>query len=316
MRTSILLLFILITGFACQREPSQADKAKKEAQQKADSIVLINQVIGLARIEPPQKVISLNARAEGYIKEVLFFESQSVAKGQLLLSLDDEIEQAQLRQAQSKVKSQQASVEASEASLASLKVKLAEAQNTFGRNQRLSAGNAITQQELDDSRFKVSDLEKQVLAQSAQINREKGRIDELQADIGYYQTLVSRKQVRAPLSGSFLSVEVKPGTLITGSTILGEFAVAGPYQAVAEIDELFADKIALGQLAYIRLQGELEAIAKGKVSFIGPYLKKKSLFSDGAGNLEDRRVREIRVALENQEGLLIGSRVECVVEVK
>lgn len=316
MRT-FLLLILLATLAACgsKQETGKAEEKAPEAPANSDSIMQINQVTGLARIEPPEKVISLNARAEGYVKAVYYKENQSVTQGQLLIALDDDIEQAQLRQAQSKLKAQQAAAEGAEATLASIKVKLAEAQNTLERNQRLSGGNALTRQELDDSRFKVSDLEKQVSAQSALVNKEKGRLDELQADIGYYETLVARKQIKAPLSGVFLSSDVKAGTFINANTVIGEFAVEGPYQAVAEIDELFAGRIAIGQSAHIRPQGETKVLTKGKVAFVGPYLKKKSLFSDGAGNLEDRRVREIRVQLDSQEGLLIGSRVECVVEV-
>lgn len=316
MRT-FLILILLATLAACGNKTATEQAAEKapEAPANSDSIMQISQVIGLARIEPPEKVISLNARAEGYIKAIYFKENQSVTKGQLLIALDDDVEQAQLRQAQSKLNAQQSGIAGAEAALASLKVKLAEAQNTLERNQRLSGGNALTRQELDDSRFKVSDLEKQVMAQSAQVNREKGRLEELRADIGYFETLVARKQIKAPLSGVFLSSEIKPGTFINASTIIGEFAGEGPYQAIAEIDELFANKVQIGQSAYIRPQGETKTLAKGKLIFTGPYLKKKSLFSDGAGNLEDRRVREIRVQLDSQEGLLIGSRVECVVEV-
>jgi len=54
----------------------------------------------------------------------------------------------------------------------------------------------------------------------------------------------------------------------------------------------------------------------GKVILAAPYLRKKSLFSDKVDNLEDRRVREVRVQLDSTETLLIGSRVECIIELK
>jgi hypothetical protein len=52
------------------------------------------------------------------------------------------------------------------------------------------------------------------------------------------------------------------------------------------------------------------------VIFTSPYLKKKSLFADKADNLEDRRVREVRVELSPKSQVLIGSRLECVIELK
>lgn len=47
-----------------------------------------------------------------------------------------------------------------------------------------------------------------------------------------------------------------------------------------------------------------------------PYLRKKSLFADNSANLEDRRVREVRVQLDNPENVLIGARVECIIDVQ
>jgi hypothetical protein len=95
---------------------------------------------------------------------------------------------------------------------------------------------------------------------------------------------------------------------------MSEFAPVGPVMAITEIDELFADKVKEGQIAEIRLQGDTVIIGSGKVILAAPYLRKKSLFSDKADNLEDRRVREVRVQLDSSTRILIGSRVECIIK--
>jgi hypothetical protein len=48
--------------------------------------------------------------------------------------------------------------------------------------------------------------------------------------------------------------------------------------------------------------------------YLSPYLKKKSLFSDDSANMEDRRVREVRIRLTGAANLLINSRVEAVID--
>ncbi|MBK8705309.1 MAG: HlyD family efflux transporter periplasmic adaptor subunit [Saprospiraceae bacterium] len=307
-------LFLLVYGCDKKEEGNTANAADAAAI-KPDSLV-ISEVMGLARIEPPQEIITLNASEKGYVRDVRFSENQRVQKGDVLVQLDDEIERAQLRQAQSRLQTQRAAIDAAKATLASLQVKLAETRNSLERNQRLFKGNAATQQNVDDSRFAADDIAKQVAAQEAQIAREQGRLNELQSDISYYDMLVSRKRLRAPLTGLFLSTDVKPGTFLSDNAALGEFAVDGPYQAVTEIDELFAGKIQIGQKAIIRLQGELDPISTGKVVYVAPYLKKKSLFSDSPDNLEDRRVREVHVALDKNDAVLIGSRVECLIQLQ
>jgi hypothetical protein len=85
--------------------------------------------------------------------------------------------------------------------------------------------------------------------------------------------------------------------------------------AVTEIDELFALNVKLGQKAIIRPQGSDERLTTGTVILASPYLRKKSLFSDNAANLEDRRVREVRVQLDDPSKVIIGARVECIITV-
>jgi hypothetical protein len=88
-----------------------------------------------------------------------------------------------------------------------------------------------------------------------------------------------------------------------------------PLLVVAEIDELFAEKLALGQPCSIAFMGDSVPVAQGKILRISPNLKKKSLFSDSGNDLEDRRVREIEVLLSDiKKPLLIGSKLECTVK--
>lgn len=279
-----------------------------------DSTMKVKEVVGVARIEPEGKIISINAETAGFVKEVLFAENARVKKGDVLVVLESSIETAQLHQTQSRIKTQQASITATKANLESIRVKLANAQNTYERNLKLLQGNAATQQSVDDSRFNVEDLQKQIAAQQANIQQQEARLEELRADIGLSQTQLGKKSLRAPMAGTFLSCDVKPGNYIGTETILGEFAKDGAYLAVGEIDELFALRVKNGNKAYLRPQGESNILARGTVVFTGAYLKQKSLFSDRADNLEDRRVREVHVRLDDNSKVLIGSRVECVIE--
>ena len=42
-------------------------------------------------------------------------------------------------------------------------------------------------------------------------------------------------------------------------------------------------------------------------------MRRKSIFSDEVGDLQDRRVREVRITLDPGTDILFGSRVECVI---
>jgi hypothetical protein len=74
--------------------------------------------------------------------------------------------------------------------------------------------------------------------------------------------------------------------------------------------------VKVGQPAFMRNQGMDEKLASGEVIFVGSYLKKKSLFSDDSGNMEDRRVREVRILIKDNKQLIFNSLVEAVINIQ
>lgn len=287
-------------------------------QATADSLaqpIQVTEVMGIAIIEPSDRIVNLAAEQSGYIREIKINIGDAIKKGQVLLVLDGDVEAAQLAQATSKVATQEDAVRAARENLRLLEVKLDKAKADLSRNETLLAGNALTRQQVDDSRAIVADLSQQMRAQEATIRQQQTRLGEIKADINYYQTLANKKQVRSPIDGTVLSLDARVGQYLDAKSTLGEFAPLGPVIALTEIDEMFADRIQVGQTASIRIQGRTEAIASGKVVLASPYLRKKSLFADKAGDLEDRRVREVRVQLDDPSKVLLGARVECVIQV-
>lgn len=278
-----------------------------------DTSFILSEVVGIARIEPPGKINTLQAETAGFVREVLFGENQRVQSGQAIVQLDNTLEKVQVDQARHRVRTQEAAIGVARANLGSLQTKLAAARNNLQRESRLLEGNAGTRQAVDDARFLAEDLEKQTAAQQASITQQQALLEELRTALQYAQVQLDKKTLRAAQNGTFLSCAVKPGNYLQTGTALGEFAASGSYMAVTEVDELYALRVKDGMPAYIRPQGSQEILSRGQVVFTSPYLQKKSLFSDRADNLEDRRVREVRVQLGQSERVLIGSRVECVI---
>ncbi|MBS1507656.1 MAG: efflux RND transporter periplasmic adaptor subunit [Bacteroidetes bacterium] len=307
----LILILILVLIFSCKKKESPPpDKTNVNTSQ-----LEVKEVVGIANIEPMQRIVQLSSEASGAVTELKVNLNDHVRKGQPLLLLDAAVEAAQVAQAQSKIRTQQAVIQSQQSTVDALRVNLADAKNKFERNERLFKANAVTQQTRDDSKFAYDNLTLQVKAGEDNIAQQKAKLNELQADLNYYKTLLNRKTITAPTDGTILSIEVKIGSYVDSKTSVGDFAPSGPLIAVTEIDELFADKVQVGQTAYIRAQGDTVVQSTGKVILTAPYLKKKSLFSDNANNLEDRRVREVRVQLDDEK-VLIGSRVECVIKLR
>ncbi|NBU35168.1 MAG: biotin/lipoyl-binding protein [Bacteroidetes bacterium] len=314
MKYTILtsLSFVALLLFSCGKEEEPKNDNKVVLRDKME----IDQIVGIATIEPLERLRTLNAEVNGVISDVLIVDGQHVNKGESILVLDNQIENAQLIQAQSKLETQKAVIAYAKKSLQTREVQWKKSLNDLKRDKKLLEGNAITLQAFENTQFQTEQNEKLVQEATATLEQQEIKMNELAADIKYFQTLLQRRNVKSPLSGTFLSVSVRTGTFLTNTTPLGDFSPDGALMALSEVDELFADKVSVGQDALIRNQGDTKIIARGKVVFVGNYLKKKSLFSGKPDDLEDRRVREVRVQLDEQAKVLIGARVECVIQLK
>ena len=304
------LLLTLLVACGKKEEPKQTTTVT------APDSVNVGQVVGIASVEPQQRVMPLSCQVSGVVSKIIKNSGDNVNANEVIIELEHTVESAQLVQAQSKYATQENVIAGQKANKASVQVKYNNAKTTSDRNQRLLASGAITQQVFDDSKANMESLQEDLITNDANIAQQQSKLKEIQADIAYAQTLVNRKIVKAPVKGTILNLNLKLGSIINSNESFGDFAPEGPFIAIGEIDEMFAQKLRLGQSAYIREQGGTDTIATGKVYFMSPYLKKKSLFSDRPDNLEDRRVREVRVLLDDKSNVLIGTRVECVIDIK
>jgi HlyD family secretion protein len=317
MKSYLQLFLLLSTALAfnaCGKSEAKTEEKTTEAIEKTP--LTNDQVFGVARIEPEDGITDLVAGTDGKILSVLIDDNQDIQKGQAMLLVDQAVESKQLDQAKSKLNPQEATIAVRRNSLDVYKTQLANARENLQRNQNLYQGNAATKQALDDSRHEVERLEKEVQRAEAEIKEASSRLGELQADIQYYQTVLGQKKVLAPLAGKILKVNVKAGEYAQNDLKIAEFAPAGALVAKTEVDEIFAEKIKIGQQAVILSQTSGDTIARGKVYFAADYLKAKSLFKDQSTEQEDRRIREVHIKLESGERPLIGSRVDCIIYLK
>lgn len=166
---------------------------------------------------------------------------------------------------------------------------------------------------MDDSRYLVEQLEKELYAAESLVTQANSRISELETDITYYETILNQKKVKATQNGKILKVSVKRGEYAQNDKVIAEFAPEGPLVAKTEIDEIYAERIKAGQKAIILSQTSGDTLARGTVFFAADYLKAKSLFKDQSTELEDRRIREVHIKIEEGQKPLIGSRVDCII---
>lgn len=310
MRIKFFLIASLFVCGLCSCTDNN-EKSKEQALIHTE----IKSITGVARIEPENGLLSIYANSNGRINEIAALENQPVAEDSPLLILDNMVEKTLLDVEQSKISTQIAAIEAATRNAESVKSDLDKAISDLQLNEQLFSAKGITRQALDDSRAKVEKLSSDYAKALADRNEQASKMNEVKTNVNYRQALLNEKVLNSAFAGHVLQWDVYPGDYVTQGQKLGQFAPEGSLVAVTEIDELFQDKVEIGLKAEVFSQLNGERIATGTVVYIANYLKKKSLFSDD-NTVEDRRVKEVKVRLENNSNAVINSKVDCTIHLK
>ena len=294
-------------------------EAKSETQSKADSTQTAQQslekITGIARIEPEKGLLYIYSSSNGSIDKILANENQQVEQGSSLLILDDATDRALLEVDQSKISAQNSVIEASKQNEASVKTDLMKAQSDLALNKKLLDAKAITQQALNESKTKLEKLLNDYAKAIADKNQQINKMKEIKANVNYRKKVLDDKRLRSAFPGKVLQWDVHAGDYVTQGQKLGQFAPDGSLVAVTEVDELFQDKVKEGMKADVFSQLDGKKIASGTVTYVAGFLKKKSLFADD-NTVEDRRIKVIKVRLEDNTRAVINSKVDCAIYLK
>ena len=313
------VLYILLTAViisSCGKKTDKNTIPELSAPPVNPVQVSVRIVVGTGRVEPAGDIISLASPTGGIVERIFKNEGDNVKKDEPLLKLDDQLENLRADQLRWQVTSQRTEVDLSVISQKQADIKLENRSRYLESTRDLQKKGAETSQNLDDLETDVNTLKMEAEAARSKLDQARSRLKDLESQLGYAQAEVARKTLKAPSDGILLSLDASEGASINQFSSYGDFAPAGPVIVRAEIDELFADRLAEGQQAEIRYVGSDSTIATGKVMYLSPWLKKKSLFTQRAGDQEDRLVREVKVSLDNGSSLILNSRVECVIKVK
>ena len=224
---------LLLTGCGSEIDPGRAEEspptvrgvtvAVAEASLLAGAEVFVGTVGSTARgVIPP--------RIDGRIKRIAVDEGERVAKGALLVTIEDNVAGDRLAEAEG----------AREAAAARAEL----AEKTFARYQQLFAQQAVTPQEMDRV--------------TAELEMSRQQLRSAEASVSAARTAASYSRVLAPYDGQLVRKEVREGSTVMPGTPLLVLDRAGKLQVRAEIGDSWAGRIEVGQ----QLGLELPAIEK------------------------------------------------------
>jgi len=290
------VLALVVAGIvSASRSKTEIDPSKLATAEKGD---IARSVVATGKIQPLTKV-EVKSKASGIVKKLDADYGDTVREGQVLVELDKETLQAQVREARAQLLSAQAAlqrtrVEAQGPDLPFLK-------SATERARRLYEQGLISTNVLEDAQKEYElGLNKQRAAQS-NVSVNAAEVARAQAMLERADTDLRNSTIVSPMTGLVLSRDVEVGDAVSSILILGSQAtlvmtlgdVTSVY-VLGKVDEADIGKVYMGQPARITVESFKDKKFVGKVTKISPFGKEK----------DNVTTFEVRVSIDNPGGEL------------
>jgi len=305
-RALFSLIILILVSCGGNSKTTETQKADTTSQR-------IQKIVGIGKVEPLNGLVDLASSEGGMVQKINKKEGDSVKNGELILSLNTEKEKIQLQKIAIQISIQKQRIKQDQATEKQVEAELREKVSTLKISEELVQSGAETRQNIEILRKEQEVLTANLEAAQKNTTGDRLKIQELENEIKQLTQSTGDKSIKAPANGVLVSLNTAIGTVIEPYTPIAQFAADEPLVIHGEVDELFADKIRIGQAVSIHLIGSNEEIANGKIMSVSPILQSKSLFYDKPGETSDRRVRRFKVNLDINSNLLINKKVECII---
>lgn len=228
-------LLCILAVVAWQVLPSGRDSLPTVAVTRGN---IENSVTSLGTLQP-RRYVDVGAQASGQIRKIHVEAGDQVKEGELLVEIDPATQQAKL--------------DASRYSIENLKAQLQEqkaqhelARQKYRRQQRLVAGNATREEDVQTAKAELSATQARVDMFQAQIRQAQASLRSDEAELGY-------TRIYAPMSGTVVAVDARVGQTLNAqqqTPLILRIAKLSPMTVWAEVSEADIGHVKPGMSAY------------------------------------------------------------------
>jgi HlyD family secretion protein len=223
---------------------------------KADDRVLSEGIVY------PLHYAEMSMPVEGMVGEILVKEGDKVKAGQAIIRLVRDDYQERVGSARSNVTGAAAAVEQAH-------VNMVDAERELQRQQRLEKAGAATRQKIEQAQVEI-ERKRAALAQAqADLTVGEGKVSES-------QKVLDKTEIRAPIDGTVVFLDVKVGEHATTSKVLVRIADESGWEVRSDdLTELAVAKVKIGDAVNLTFDGIPGVDISGRVKFIRSYGEKK-----------------------------------------
>jgi len=285
------------------------DPSKLAAVERGD---IARSVVATGKIQPLTKV-EVKSKASGIVKEVFVNYGDLIKQGQVLVELDKEELQAQVREATANLQAAQAALESAQATYERNQVEAESPDLPFlkeaaGRARKLYDDGLISKASWEDAEkaYQLA-LNKQmvalrnVAATRADVGRARAQVAQTQAALERAQENLRNSTITSPIHGLVLARGVVPGDAVSSILVMGSQATlvmtlgdVSEVYVLGKVQEADIGKVNLGQRARIVVESLKDKKFQGKVDKISPLGVEK----------DNVTTFEVRVSIANPVGEL------------
>lgn len=319
----VLLPLLAQPSYAQERRPDAAG-AKQWA------------AVAPGRVEAASREIRITAPMVGRIAEVLVKPNDKVFAGELLIRLDDGELLARLAVAEAQVAMRKRARDDQSASRRSLNRRkaedaLADAERAFA-DARAALDKATTDLRKDGGSQDSVTAAQTTLAKASETldkaqadlreikadsdtplpNRNEGELNIGRAELAAAEQAVERTRIRAPIAGTILQVQAKPGELATPSPDQPLLVMAdlSKLRVRAEVDERDIGQIRVGQAVVVQAHAFRGRDFEGTVASIARLVGPAAINARNQRKLSDVDVVEVMIDLPDPGPLAVGMQTD------
>ncbi len=322
---AVAALLVGIVGLtAALRSSHPIDPSKLATVERGD---LARSVVATGKIEPLAKVEG-KSKASGIVKKIYVEYGDRVKAGQVLVQLDKEQLEANVREARAQLQAAQAALESARAAYQRNQVD-AEGpdvpflKSAMERAQKLYKDGLIAQSTEEDAEkaYRLA-ANKQMSAQGsvamsrADVAKAKAQVAQAQAALERAEEDLRYSTITSPMEGIVLSRDVEVGDAVSSILVLGSQATlvmtlgdTSEVYVKGKVDEADIGKVYLGQPARITVESFKDKKFTGQVTKISPLGQEK----------DNVTTFEVRVSIQNPGGELranMSANAEIILEEK
>ncbi len=197
-----------------------------------------NSVTALGTLQP-RRYVDVGAQASGQIRKIHVEAGDQVQEGQLLVEIDPATQKA-------KLDASRYAIENLQAQLQEQKAQHQLARQKYQRQQRLSAGNATREEDVQTAKAELNATQARVEMFQAQIHQAQASLRSDEAELGY-------TRIYAPMTGTVVAVDARVGQTLNAqqqTPLILRIAKLSPMTVWAEVSEADIGHVKPGMSAY------------------------------------------------------------------